>query len=142
MSTSFEDLYHKYKFICEIKEYKSSGHICLYVANINPIFIKKNIDEITTYIFLAQNKALEISQKFNKERYCSHIYLESVTPQNFNLPIFKKLSRMINNNSGDKEVLDRCYIYGTSKFIKRMFNIVKVFLLPTTRKKIIFVNNS
>ena len=136
MSTSFEDLYHKYKFICEIKEYKSCGHICLYIANINPLFIKKNFKEITTYIFLAQNKALEISEKYNKERYCTHVYLENITSQNFNLPLFKKINKII-NNSGDKEVLDRCYIYGTSKFIQKMFNIVKVFLLPMTRKKIV-----
>tara|TARA_B100000035_G_C20723366_1_gene432209 strand:+ start:183 stop:605 length:423 start_codon:yes stop_codon:yes gene_type:complete len=139
MSNNFFNLYEKYKFICEVKEYKSTGHICIYIQNINPSFIKKNLKEILEFILLLTKKALEISDKYGKKLFCTHIYLENATIQNFNLSLFKKVNNTI-NKIGEEEILETCYIYGSSTLMQKIFNIVKIFLCPGTRKKILFVN--
>ena len=41
MSSNFLNLYEKYKFICEVKDYKSTGHICLYIQKHKSKIYKK-----------------------------------------------------------------------------------------------------
>tara|TARA_X000000368_G_C22535653_1_gene495458 strand:+ start:42 stop:464 length:423 start_codon:yes stop_codon:yes gene_type:complete len=139
MSTNFLNLYEKYKFICEVKDYKSTGHICLYIQNINPTFIKKNLDEIMEFILLLMKKALEISNKYSKNLFCTHVYLENASNKNFSLPLFKKINKVVNKN-GEDDVLEICYIYNSSTIMQKIYNIIKIFICPQTRKKIIFVN--
>ena len=141
MSNNFLNLYEKYKFICEVKDYKSTGHICLYIQNINPIFIKKNFKEIINFILSSTKKALEISNKYGKKLFCTHVYLENATIKNFNLSLFKKINNAI-NKIGDDDILETCYIYGSSTLMQKIFSIVKIFLCPETRKKILFVDPS
>jgi len=139
MSAIFLDLCEKYKFMCQVKEYKSTGHICFYIQNINPVLIKKNFKEIIKFILLSNKKALEISNKYDKKLFCTHIYLENARAENFNLSLFKKIIKEL-NNQGNCDILDTIYIYGGSTFIQKIYNIVKIFLNPETRKKILFVN--
>ncbi|MAT48437.1 MAG: hypothetical protein CMA27_01245 [Euryarchaeota archaeon] len=138
MSDIFLHLYEKYKFICEVKEYKSTGHLCLYIQNINPKFIKKNLKEILEFIFLLIKKALEISNKYGKKLFCSHVYLENASNKNFNLILFKKINNAINKMGGD-DILETCYIYNSSSIMQNIYNIIKIFIPPDTRKKILFV---
>lgn len=138
MSNVFLNLYEKYKFICEVKEYKSTGHICLYIQNVNPNFIKKNLDEIMEFIILLTKKALEISNKYGKKLFCAHVYLENASNKNFSLPLFKKINKVLNKN-GDDDILETCYIYNSSTVMQKIYNIIKIFICPDTRKKIFFV---
>ena len=140
MSNNFTDLYEKYKYICELKEFNSNGHICLYIQNINPKIIKKKYDEIANFILLACKKALEISNKYNKHLFYCHVYLNNATIKNFSLTLFKKINNLINQMKPD--VLDTCYIYGNTTLVKNIFNIIKIFINPVTRKKILFIQSN
>ena len=139
MSNHFLNLYKKYKFICEVKDYKSTGHICLYIQNINPTFIKKNLDEIMEFILLLMKKALEISNKYDKKLFCAHVYLENSSNKNFNLSLFKKINNAINKKTSGNNILETCYIYNSSAIMQNIYNIIKIFICPDTRKKILFV---
>ena len=90
------------------------------------------------FILLLMKKALEISNKYGKNLFCTHVYLENASNKNFSLPLFKKINKVVNKN-GDDDVLETCYIYNSSTIMQKIYNIIKIFICPDTRKKILFV---
>ena len=50
--------------------------------------------------------------------------------------LFSKLNKKLSESFLD-EVMDKCYIYGSSKFVSFIVNIVKLNVDPITKKKFV-----
>lgn len=100
---------------------------------------KSNFKLVTEYVINEINKALNISKKYNKTTTNVHIYLKDITFKNVNISLYKRLVKTLNETF--EETLNCCYIYDLSKLGSVAWKIIKIFLDPVTRKKIILLKS-
>lgn len=100
---------------------------------------KINFSLLTQHVINEINSSLEISKKYNKSTANVHIYLKNTTFKNINILFYKRLVKTLNQTY--EETLNKCYIYDLSKIGSAAWKIIKVFLDPITRKKIIILKS-
>ena len=122
---------------------KNKGaNICLIAKHLNIKKLKKKYDEFEEYIYLSCLKALDIAKKYNRERFAVHIYLEGASIFNFSIKFFKKLNKRLLENIGqEEEALDICYIYDPGLLMRTIFKLIKPFLDPVVKQKIVLIKS-
>ena len=99
-----------------------------------------NITLLTTRLIEEINNALIISQKYGKKTSNVHLYLKGCTLKSFSFIMFKKLIKVLNSTFED--TLNFCYIYDISMLATITWNMLKHFVDPITRKKILLVKTT
>jgi len=99
---------------------------------------KKNVALLTAHLITEIKKSLEISKKYGKTMGNVHLYLKGCTLRSLSITMFKKIVRVLSQTFED--TLNYCYIYDISKMATMTWNLVKHFVDPDTRKKILIIN--
>ena len=138
------ELYHilkkKYEKMVYVVEENNTAHLCISVKNIDLKILKKNYYIFTEYIQSACLVAMDISKKYNKATFITHMDLKDSSMKNVSLKLFKKVNKKLSENL--KDVLDKFYIYGRGTFLKTMVGIIKSQLDPITKKKIVLISDN
>ncbi len=96
-----------------------------------------NITYLSKHLIQEINNSLVISQKYGKETNNVHLYLKGCALKSFSLSMMKKLINILNDTF--ENTLNYCYIYDLSAVATMTWNILRFFLDPVTRKKILIV---
>jgi len=98
---------------------------------------KKNVALLTAHLITEIRKSLEVSKKYGKTIGNVHLYLKGCTLRSLSISMFKKIVRVLSETFED--TLNYCYIYDISKLATMTWNLVKHFVDPETRRKILIV---
>ena len=98
---------------------------------------KKNVALLTAHLITEIRKSLEVSKKYGKTIGNIHLYLKGCTLRSLSISMFKKIVRVLSETFED--TLNYCYIYDISKLATMTWNLVKHFVDPETRRKILIV---
>ena len=101
---------------------------------------RTNIGLLTNRLIEEINNSLLISRKHGNTTSNVHLYLKGCSLKSFSFSMFKKLIKVLNGTFED--TLNFCYIYDISKLAIVTWNILKHFVDPVTRKKILLVKTS
>jgi len=96
-----------------------------------------NFKLLTDHIISEITTSLNISKKYNNTTNNVHIYLKNCTFKNINMSLYRKLAKTLNDTF--EETLNCCYIYDLSSIGTFVLKVIKLFLDPITKKKIIIV---
>lgn len=138
----FTVLNNRYSNIVDIKEYNNYGNLYILIQNLDVKLLKHEKEQFIQYVYLSCLKCLEISKKYNNTTYSVHVYLDNVTKKNFSLNLFKRLNTVLNNCTDLDDKLNTCYVYNAGSVTIGLFKIIRPFIDPDTRKKILFVNTN
>ena len=98
---------------------------------------KKNVALLTAHLITEIRKSLEVSKRYGKTIGNVHLYLKGCTLRSLSISMFKKIVRVLSETFED--TLNYCYIYDISKLATMTWNLVKHFVDPETRRKILIV---
>ena len=116
------------------------GHVIILMKNIYPKKLSKfEIDYLLSHLISSINKSLEISKKYSKTTGYVHIYLSNCSLKNFSHSLFKRINKVLTDTFED--TLEYCYIYSKSKFFTILWNIIRSFIDPETREKIVHIKS-
>ena len=135
-------LNNRYGNIINIKDYNNFGNLNFIIQNLDVNLLKHEKELFIQYVYLSCLKCLEISKKYNNTTYTVHVYLDNVSKRNFSLNLFKRLNNTLNKCSDLEDALNTCYVYNAGPITLGLFKIIRPFIDPDTRKKILIVNNS
>ena len=96
-----------------------------------------NITYLSEHLIQEINNSLVISQKYGNETSNVHLYLKGCALKSFSLSVMKKIIKILNDTFDD--TLNYCYIYDLSTVATMTWNILRFFVDPITRKKILIV---
>lgn len=101
---------------------------------------KENYILIINHVICEINKSLLISKKYNNKTCNVHVYLKGCSLRNLPLTTIKKLIDVLSITFED--TLNYCYIYDVSNIAALTWNIIKRFIDPVTKKKVILIKSS
>ena len=135
-------LNNRYCNIVNIKDYNNYGNLNFFIQNLNVNLLKYEKEQFIHYVYLSCLKCLEISKKYNNNTYSVHVYLDNVSKKNFSLNLFKTLNKTLNNCKELDDALNTCYVYNAGTLTLALFKLIRPFIDPDTRKKILIVNTN
>lgn len=111
------------------------GHTIILFNSLESIKPTKIFKEtLINHIIDEVANALAISKKFNKDSSYVHLYTYGKLPSNFSISFYKKLITRLCNIYVDS--LEAAYIYDAPAIATNLWDVIKLFIDPCTRKKI------
>jgi len=135
--SSINELLEKSIYIHEKNEY---GHLVIILKDL--IGIKSDKEKVELFmskIIREVENSLEISSRYGKKRGYVHVYFNDCSVTNAPISLFKKLNKVLTSRFDD--TVEEIFIYSNSKFISKLWNMIKFIVDSDTRKKIRIVKN-
>tara|TARA_Y100000816_G_C25734205_1_gene386560 strand:+ start:109 stop:531 length:423 start_codon:yes stop_codon:yes gene_type:complete len=117
------------------------GHVILVMKDIVSVKLKNSnvnlfIDKISKEVI----NSIEISKKHGNSTIYIHTYLENCLLRNLPIMVFRKMNSVLSERFTD--VVEGIFVYSNSKFIGRLWPIIKLIVDPETRGKVKILNTS
>jgi hypothetical protein len=135
--SSINELLKKSIYIHEKNEY---GHLVIVLKDLIGIKSNKENDELfISKIIKEVENSLEISNRYGKKRGYIHVYFNDCSVTNAPISLFKKLNKVLTSKFDD--TVEEIFIYSNSKFVSKLWGIIKFIVDSDTRDKIRIVKN-
>ena len=122
-------------------EKNNFGHVILVMEDIVSLRLKNsNVDLFISKISEEVTKSIEISKKHGNSTIYIHTYLENCLLRNLPIMVFRKMNRILSERFTD--VVESIFIYSNSKFVAKLWPIIKMIVDPETREKVQILNTS
>ena len=116
------------------------GHTIILFDSLESIKPTKIFKEsLINHIIDEVANALAISKQFNKTRSYVHLYTNGKVPSNFSISFYKKLITRLSDTYID--TLEAAYIYDAPAVASGLWDVIKLFIDSTIRKKIHMTNS-
>ena len=135
--SNINQLLEKSIYIHEKNEY---GHLVIILKDLICIKLnKENVQLFISKIVKEVENSLEISSRYGKKRGYVHVYFNDCSLTNAPISLFKKLNKVLTSKFDD--TVEEIFIYSNSKFVSKLWGIIKFIVDADTRDKIKIVKN-